>query len=333
MAVTRAKATALLNATEMGLYDDSRANALRGHSEAQLARFVTRARTARDRARDLEKRQRLASRTSTGSKSGRSGRANVRTGEKAELLADILKRFESQHRDAAKAAKAAARTSAKAGGTKSATSRKTVAVTKTAKATKTKTAKATKPGARQSAKATTAGKAARAQGGDTAKAGATKTRAAKAGRTVAAADGGKKVTRARKTGAEGGRSTAASSRRAGSPKATGSAKASKSAAAKRTDAKRDASGATKRRISPRKALENTRALLARQEEEAGQPKHWDGLGGDGTAQSAPGFQSPQARSKALRLHAAETRQAPINGSISTRDRKNQGKRDHRSKTD
>lgn len=332
MAVTRAKATALLNATEMGLYDDSRANALRGHSEAQLARFVTRARTARDRARDLEKRQRLASRTSTGSKSGRSGRANVRTGEKAELLADILKRFESQHRDAAKAAKAAARTSAKAGGTTSATSRKAAAATKTAKAAKTKTAKATKTGARQSAKATTAGKAARAQGGDTAKAGATKTRAAKAGRTVAAADGGKKVTRPRKTGADGTGATVASSRRAVSPKPTGTAKASKSTAAKKTGAKRDAS-ATKRRISPRKALENTRALLARQEEEAAQPKHWDGLGGDGTAQSAPGFQSPQARSKALRLHAAETRQAPINGSISTRDRKNQGKRDHRSKTD
>ena len=50
MAVTRAKATALLNKTEMGLFDDSRSNAVRGHSEARLNQLVMRARTARDRA-------------------------------------------------------------------------------------------------------------------------------------------------------------------------------------------------------------------------------------------------------------------------------------------
>ena len=84
-------------------------------------------------------------------------------------------------------------------------------------------------------------------------------------------------------------------------------------------------------ISPKRALANTRKLLAQQEAKAAQPKPWDGLGNDGTAQAAPGFQSPKARSRALELHAGETRQAPIHGSISTRDRKNQGKRDHRSK--
>lgn len=298
MAVTRAKATSLLNAAEMGLYDDSRANALRGHSEAKLARLVTRARTARDRARDLEKRQRLASRSTTGSKSGRSGQANARTGEKAELLADILKRLEAQHRDTAKAEKAAARDKAKAA--------------KSAATAKAKTATAAKraTGKKAASKTTRSGKV--ASGAKTASA---STSAKKPAKKAAAKQASSKATSAA----------------AGKAPAKG---ASKTAAARKDAAKKGAAkkGAAKSAgISPKRALANTRKLLAEQDAKAAQPKPWDGLGNDGTAQAAPGFQSPKARSRALELHAGETRQAPIHGSISTRDRKNQGKRDHRSK--
>lgn len=298
MAVTRAKATSLLNAAEIGLYDDSRANALRGHSEAKLARLVTRARTARDRARDLEKRQRLASRSTTGSKSGRSGQANARTGEKAELLADILKRLEAQHRDTAKAEKAAARDKAKAA--------------KSAATAKAKTATAAKraTGKKAASKTTRSGKV--ASGAKTASA---STSAKKPAKKAAAKQASSKATSAA----------------AGKAPAKG---ASKTAAARKDAAKKGAAkkGAAKSAgISPKRALANTRKLLAEQDAKAAQPKPWDGLGNDGTAQAAPGFQSPKARSRALELHAGETRQAPIHGSISTRDRKNQGKRDHRSK--
>lgn len=302
MAVTRAKATSLLNAAEMGLYDDSRANALRGHSEAKLARLVTRARTARDRARDLEKRQRLASRSATGSKSGRSGQANARTGEKVELLADILKRLEAQHRDAAKAEKAAARDKAKAA--------------KSAATAKAKTAAAKRAtGKKVTGKTTNSGKV--ATGAKTASASAS---AKKPAKKAAAKQASSKAASAAagKAPAKGASKTAAARKDA----------VNTSAVDKRT-AKKGA--AKKAGISPKRALANTRKLLAEQEAKAAQPKSWDGLGNEGTAQAVPGFQSPQARSRVLELHAGETRQAPIHGSISTRDRKNQGKRDHRSK--
>lgn len=326
MAITRAKATTLLNATEMGLYDDSRANALRGHTEAKLARLVTRARTARDRARDLEKRQRLASRKSTGSKSGRIGQANARTGEKAELLADILTRLETQHRATAKAEKAAARVKPVA--------KKPVAK-KAAKAASARTAAgATSRGAKKVATKTASAKTSPAK-----KAAAGKVKKSAASDTPSkamkpAAKGANKAV----AGSAGGKPGAKTSRRAVAGEAAGEG-ASKTRSAKKWAAGSSVSmddaakPRTKRSITPKRALENTRKLLAQQSEQAAQPKSWDGLGTPGTAQATPGYQSPQARSKALAHHAGETRQASINGSISTRDRKNQGKRDHRSDPD
>lgn len=96
MPITRAKATTLLNQREMALYDDSRANALRQLDEKALSARITRARAGRDRARDLVQRQTLSSRDATGSKRGNSGNANARSADKAELMADILARFEGQ---------------------------------------------------------------------------------------------------------------------------------------------------------------------------------------------------------------------------------------------
>ena len=99
MPITRAKASQLLNQRELALYDDSRINGLRQLDGRALATRVARARTARDRARDLVRRQKLASRERTGSKRGSSGGANQRSKDKAELLADILDRFETRLRE------------------------------------------------------------------------------------------------------------------------------------------------------------------------------------------------------------------------------------------
>lgn len=96
MPITRAKATVLLNQREMSLYDDSRANAIRGLDAKALSSRITRARDARSRARDLVQRQKLSSRDRTGNKRGTSGQANQRSKDKAELMADILRRFETQ---------------------------------------------------------------------------------------------------------------------------------------------------------------------------------------------------------------------------------------------
>lgn len=96
MPFTRAQAEALLNQGEMALFDDSRINTLRKLHASELGRRIERARKARDRARDLLKRQKLASRDRTGSKRGTSGNANARSKRKAELLDDVLKRFEGQ---------------------------------------------------------------------------------------------------------------------------------------------------------------------------------------------------------------------------------------------
>jgi len=94
MPITRHQAQALLSTGEMELFDESRSNPLRKLDAAGLEKRIERSRRARDRARDLVQRQKLASRAATGSKRGTSGLANQRSKDKAALLDDILKRFE-----------------------------------------------------------------------------------------------------------------------------------------------------------------------------------------------------------------------------------------------
>ena len=245
MPFTRAQATALLNKTEMRLFDDSRANALRGLDRAALAGRVERSRAARDRARDLLKRQRLAARK--GGPAGRDGVA-ARTARKEELLVEILARFSEARRQAPvvkKAAKSPAKTAVK---------------------------KAAKSPAKTAAK---------------------------------------KVAKV-------------PARAAASKAATSPAKA-----AAKTPAPRKRSA----RLTPEQALENTRQLLEAKQERDRAAAPWQAL--DHAAGPAPqaGYQSPQAAAKAQELHAGESRMAPIHGSVSTHDRLNQGKRDHRGSND
>jgi hypothetical protein len=96
MTYTLAQAGKLLNVSEFALFSASRADALKTHTAARLRAKVKRARALRDKFRDLFKRQRLVTRSRTGSKAGARGAANERTRRKAELFAQVLQRFEKR---------------------------------------------------------------------------------------------------------------------------------------------------------------------------------------------------------------------------------------------
>ena len=88
-------------------------------------------------------------------------------------------------------------------------------------------------------------------------------------------------------------------------------------------------GAT-HRITPEEALSNTRALLAEKQAR----DHARGSRKDrpyGASVSAPhaGFQSGEARAKAIELHEGEMNLEAVEGNISDRGRRQQGKRDSR----
>ena len=352
MPITRSKASQLLNQREMALYDDSRINGLRRLDAKALATRVSRARDARDRARDLVRRQKLASRSNTGSKRGPSGTDNQRSKDKVELMADILSRFEEQFREVkredARAAKAdGARTkasntagdkaapkksAAKKAAAKKAAARKS-AKTATKKATKQASGKAAKTSTRQATKKSATGASARS---------ATR-------RSAADSDGVGTRSAPRKSPAQAGR-TASATRRArvvddsaqdgdgpsGRGAAPRSGRGRTRAAADRAPtraAARDESSAPhrarKRKLTPEQALAQTRALLEAKQARDAESKPWSDTATDGVADGSVGYQSPAAARRAKRLHAAEIRLPANQGSISTRDRVNQGKRDRR----
>ena len=83
-------------------------------------------------------------------------------------------------------------------------------------------------------------------------------------------------------------------------------------------------------ITPKQALANTRALLEAKKQHDRQTPPWQAFPAHGGAAVPPaGPQSPEAAAKANATHLAEARVDGIHGSISTHDRKNQGKRDSR----
>lgn len=107
--------------------------------------------------------------------------------------------------------------------------------------------------------------------------------------------------------------------------------AAKKAAATMPPAKKAGTGhaAQAGAITPKQALANTRALLEAKQAHARQAPAWQALDTRGSQVPQPGFQSDEARIKADELHAGESRMAAIEGSISTQDRHQQGKRDGR----
>lgn len=302
MAFTRAQATGLLNASEMKLFDDSRANAMRGLTRTALAARITRARAARDRARDLLKRQRLAARKRG---AGRGDDIAARTARKEALLVEILGRFSEARKSApavaspAKARKAPAKKAA----VKKAAAKKSPAKKATAKKAVAKKATAKK---------------------STAKKAATKKSVAKKGAVGKASE--KKVA-PKKTAAKKAPSTRTAAKSAAKKPTARKAAASKPAPEKA--AAKPARTKKPRGVSAERALENTRRLLEAKQARDRTPPAWQSLEpGEGPAKR-PGYQSPEAADKAHDLHAGEARMASIHGRMASHDRHDQGRRDHR----
>lgn len=87
---------------------------------------------------------------------------------------------------------------------------------------------------------------------------------------------------------------------------------------------------SKKEITPKRALKNTRALLDAKQQRQRQPPAYLAIDTHAEAQQPDtGFQSATAKAKARKLHEGESRMDPIHGSISTQGRQNQGKRDKR----
>ncbi len=124
MAVDINQARALCTGAEFQLYAASRPEQIKTHTPGRLKSKIQRARSLRDKYRDLYKRQRLATRGRTGTKKGNEPDRNARTERKAKLFAEVLERLQKQEvKLAAGAKKAAAKTStpARAGSGKSGT--------------------------------------------------------------------------------------------------------------------------------------------------------------------------------------------------------------------
>ena len=97
MAYSLTQARPLLTAAELELFDQSRAEPIKALTLARLRGKVTRARTLRDKYRDLFRRQTVAVRSGPATQ-GRSpaGADNERTQRKADILQEVLGRFEAR---------------------------------------------------------------------------------------------------------------------------------------------------------------------------------------------------------------------------------------------
>jgi hypothetical protein len=171
--------------------------------------------------------------------------------------------------------------------------------------------------------------------------------AAKAATTGGTMATSKQAAATRKTTKKAAKKTAGktSAKRAATKKATAKKAAPKKTTAKKTVAKKTvakkaapkktaAKKTTTKKTAPRKttakqALANTRKLLRQKQAQARETKPWEALDGRHGKTPQPGFQSDEARVQAESLHEAEMRLEGNQGSISTHDRHNQGKRDSR----
>ena len=178
MAYTLTQARPLLNAAELELFEQSRAEPVKQLTGAKLAGAIKRTRTLRDKYRDLYQRQTVAVRTST--PGAVTGDDNERTQRKADILQEVLERYETratalQEQGNGKTnakAKAGAKTGTKTGAKGAA---KSTAASTTATAASTSSKATGKPAGKAGAAKTSAGKSASA---------ASPVPAAKAGKTV-----------------------------------------------------------------------------------------------------------------------------------------------------
>ena len=139
MAYNRSHARTLCNKTEFQFFESSLKGSIEKLPQARVQAGIKRARTLRDKYRDLHKRQRLTTRERTGTKKGIKAGTNQRTEQKAKLFAEVLERFESRLKDLKREDRKAAADSA----SKKKAAKKKTAKKKTAKKKATKK-KATK---------------------------------------------------------------------------------------------------------------------------------------------------------------------------------------------
>lgn len=94
MAYTLTQARPVLTAAELALFEQSRAEPIKHLTPAKLASAVKRTRTLRDKYRDLYRRQTVGVRTNT--PSAVTGVDNERTQRKADILQEVLERYEAR---------------------------------------------------------------------------------------------------------------------------------------------------------------------------------------------------------------------------------------------
>ena len=222
----------LLTKPELELFQASRADAIKELNPRQLAAKLTRARALRDKYRDTYRRQTVATRTGPAKDRKQMGGENNRTEVKAEIMQEVLTRFEAQHAKAqAKLDKQAARK------------------TKTARAHNAPGAPTTRtnPKAAQRSRRST-GNAAPGEGAQLAMRGATTTKPRQVARKKRAAeDLGYEVVSARgaKSTRAGGSSVRPAVKKAAAKKAEPKKTTAKKAPAKKIAAKKAITGAAK----------------------------------------------------------------------------------------
>lgn len=94
MAYTLTQARPLLTTAELELFSQSRTEPVKRLTPADLAGAIKRTRTLRDKARDLYRRQTISVRTDTPATT--TGEDNARTQHKADILQEVLERYEAR---------------------------------------------------------------------------------------------------------------------------------------------------------------------------------------------------------------------------------------------
>ena len=311
----------LLTKPELELFQASRAGAIKELNPRQLAAKLTRARALRDKYRDTYRRQTVATRTGPAKDRKQMGGENNRTEVKAEIMQEVLTRFEAQHAKAqAKLDKQAARK------------------TKTARAHNAPGAPTTKtnPKAAQRSRRST-GNAAPGEGAQLAMRGATTTKPRQVARKKRAAeDLGYEVVSARgaKSTRAGGSSVRPAVKKAAAKKAEPKKTTAKKAPAKKIAAKKAITGAAKPADKlvkqVRKAVANKAATAPTEGQPTARRAIRAQVGGTSSA-NAQGAVPTNMPAKAQRLNPLKAE--PINKKIhaSARGRKKtfEGKRDAR----
>ncbi|MFD1893746.1 hypothetical protein H0I39_16890 [Ottowia beijingensis] len=311
----------LLTKPELELFQASRAGAIKELNPRQLAAKLTRARALRDKYRDTYRRQTVATRTGPAKDRKQMGGENNRTEVKAEIMQEVLTRFEAQHAKAqAKLDKQAARK------------------TKTARAHNAPGAPTTRtnPKAAQRSRRST-GNAAPGEGAQLAMRGATTTKPRQVARKKRAAeDLGYEVVSARgaKSTRAGGSSVRPAVKKAAAKKAEPKKTTAKKAPAKKIAAKKAITGAAKPAEKlvkqVRKAVANKAATAPTEGQPTARRAIRTQVGGTSSA-NAQGAVPTNMPAKAQRLNPLKAE--PINKKIhaSARGRKKtfEGKRDAR----